>query len=578
MKTIERLYRKSNKTPVVLLCHSMGCKIGHYLLNFLLLKVGQAWIDRHIHSYVPVGAPHLGAQKSIRGMIDGDKMGLDAFLDKDEGLMLGRSLGSVPGLFPFEESVGGADSTMIPPQSAVDATLPQSHPIPTAILRHESSLRISLPAQCLHLKSFVHNRRRLPPTKLRLALQIGDDIIIRTSFVSVTKGGRGYSQLQVNFPDAVWLIACPPTIEQTLSRYPYIQLHLEEPGAGSAPKQRSSIFHLDILWIFRLVCCLIEWIFCCPCAVVWKLGCCVIGGVKKGADMTAALLGDFRVIGQSGRVDWKKGVIDTSLKTNISGGEGGGTMMYQIFTKIQATDGIRYGFFLSKPTAETLTIYVRWEPCTTNLTTSSMVCHSRHKNARKHGTFDIMKRDISYNACNINQLLQMEGLTDAIHLVKETYEKDPLGPLSLSAWQPPPVKKVIAIYGVNLATEIAGVYRRNPSVRISMSNTPGNNTCHAIKQLFVLDKEAKLDDTCSDTHIIEEGIIKETRTTPQKIIGGGTKRKSGDGTVSYWSLQHCKSWQGKCDVTVHEIDGAEHRAILNDKRFHTVLLELLGCK
>ena len=81
IKQVELLYQKSNNTQVVLLCHSMGCKTGHYLLNFVLHKKGkkngQAWIDKHIHSYVPVGAPHLGAQKSIRGIVDGDKMGLE---------------------------------------------------------------------------------------------------------------------------------------------------------------------------------------------------------------------------------------------------------------------------------------------------------------------------------------------------------------------------------------------------------------------------------------------------------------------------------------------------------------------
>ena len=29
-------------------------------------------------------------------------------------------------------------------------------------------------------------------------------------------------------------------------------------------------------------------------------------------------------------------------------------------------------------------------------------------------------------------------------------------------------------------------------------------------------------------------------------------------------------------MVIHEIDGAEHRAILNDKRFHNILLDLLG--
>lgn len=226
IKQVELLYKKSNNTPVVLLCHSMGCKTGHYLLNFVLHKKGkkngQAWIDKHIHSYVPVGAPHLGAQKSIRGIVDGDKMGLEAFLDEDEGLMLGRSFGSVPWLFPTE-SVDGAED---------EALLPQPPPIPAVILRNDATLRIILPAQKLNLKSFVHNRKKLPPTKLRLAIQIGDDVIVRTDFVDVKKEGHTYSSLHIRLDEGSWLIACPPTLQDTLKLYPYIQLHLEEPGVS----------------------------------------------------------------------------------------------------------------------------------------------------------------------------------------------------------------------------------------------------------------------------------------------------------------------------------------------------------
>jgi hypothetical protein len=94
MRRIERMYKENNQCPVVLLCHSMGCKMGHYLLNFARKHRGQIWIDQHIHTYMPVGAPHLGVSKALRASISGDKMTLDAFLNDEEGLFLGRSLGS----------------------------------------------------------------------------------------------------------------------------------------------------------------------------------------------------------------------------------------------------------------------------------------------------------------------------------------------------------------------------------------------------------------------------------------------------------------------------------------------------
>lgn len=94
---VERLYRNNSDTAVVLLCHSMGCKMGHYFINWINLNenYGPKWLEQYVHTYMPVGAPHIGAPKSIRATIDGDKMGLDTFLHDEEGLVMGRSLGSM---------------------------------------------------------------------------------------------------------------------------------------------------------------------------------------------------------------------------------------------------------------------------------------------------------------------------------------------------------------------------------------------------------------------------------------------------------------------------------------------------
>jgi hypothetical protein len=47
-----------------------------------------------LQPFQPVSGPHLGANKACRGMISGDKMGLESFLNDEEGLSLGRSFGS----------------------------------------------------------------------------------------------------------------------------------------------------------------------------------------------------------------------------------------------------------------------------------------------------------------------------------------------------------------------------------------------------------------------------------------------------------------------------------------------------
>jgi hypothetical protein len=34
-------------------------------------QVGQPWIDRHVHSMLPVAGPFLGARKSYRAVLSG---------------------------------------------------------------------------------------------------------------------------------------------------------------------------------------------------------------------------------------------------------------------------------------------------------------------------------------------------------------------------------------------------------------------------------------------------------------------------------------------------------------------------
>ena len=126
MDLIETLYHNNHQTPVVLVCHSMGCRIGHYLLNFAKSqdhRGGQAWIDKYIHTYCPIGGPHLGAPKSVRSVISGDKMGLDTFLSDTEALVMGRSLGSTPLLMPTTLPPDAPASTIIRMEGAIEVTV-----------------------------------------------------------------------------------------------------------------------------------------------------------------------------------------------------------------------------------------------------------------------------------------------------------------------------------------------------------------------------------------------------------------------------------------------------------------------
>lgn len=111
-ETIEEL-RQQNNLPVAVIAHSMGNRVFHYFLNWIKLKVplcffashfqddGEKWLEDNIHTFIAVGAPWLGAPKSLRGLVTGERMGLEALLDREEALMWGRTLGSTLCLLPI---------------------------------------------------------------------------------------------------------------------------------------------------------------------------------------------------------------------------------------------------------------------------------------------------------------------------------------------------------------------------------------------------------------------------------------------------------------------------------------------
>jgi hypothetical protein len=99
------------------------CKTAHYLLNFAKSKEGQDWIDKYIHTYFSVGAPHLGAPKSMQCTIIGDKTGLDAFLSEEEALICARSFGSVPWMFPLTIPQGMSSAAYLQREGVLHVTV-----------------------------------------------------------------------------------------------------------------------------------------------------------------------------------------------------------------------------------------------------------------------------------------------------------------------------------------------------------------------------------------------------------------------------------------------------------------------
>lgn len=98
-KSIEEMV-KVNQKPVVLLAHSMGNKVIHYFLQKMKVEKGQDWLDYHIHTLFSVGAPWLGAHKTLRALTLGERFGLDPFLTEEEAKQLTRTFGGFLALLP----------------------------------------------------------------------------------------------------------------------------------------------------------------------------------------------------------------------------------------------------------------------------------------------------------------------------------------------------------------------------------------------------------------------------------------------------------------------------------------------
>mmetsp|Transcript_19801 Transcript_19801/g.37219 ORF Transcript_19801/g.37219 Transcript_19801/m.37219 type:complete len:223 (+) Transcript_19801:946-1614(+) len=183
------------------------------------------------------------------------------------------------------------------------------------------------------------------------------------------------------------------------------------------------------------------------------------------------------------------------------------------------------------------------------------------------------KASWEYDECSGFGILKKEEHDAILTNVSDIYDKDPLNPRD--RYGAPPVKRVKAIYGINLETEVGAVYKRRRAIAVNKNK---------VRSMHKLDLYAKLGQSGGlDGFKIEKGVLMETRDTPQ-MIDGPTKfrssavakefmRRSGDGNVPYYSLQFCRTWERQCLVSVSELDGAKHRAILADKRFHKILTE-----
>jgi hypothetical protein len=557
MQQVEDLYRQNDNTPVILLCHSLGTKTCHYFLNFARRhhgRGGQEWLDQYIHTYLPVGGPHLGAPKALRSVISGDKMGLDTFLNTEEALSFGRSLGSGPWLFPTTLPEGVPSSVYVRPQGVLEVLIVK--PVnANALVEQRTSMhkpdRYQIAA--ILVEEEGDGSKRIVSTPMSLA-----DEYDRADFSSE----RLYFAIMGQHT----------ALNHGDMKEPYLQFLLQEPGIGVAKQEQSTERFNPLKCCLKCITCF--WI----CDLVYRIlqffTCILVQGLTLSADVISRAAGGSTTLAQSDRFYliedriWSGQAVTLDLelfhKDDIGRKEGGCCCCFCCWcfqTPVQ-------------PRTTKLSLQLTWTPYNM-IKSSNHICsriaqqqqqqQQQASNINKGGAtvLTITGKNQTYQEFSGYDILEREGLTPILQVVKDVYDNDAsLGPRTISSVDPPRVKRVHAIYGINLPTEVSGIYKRK-------------DTCLSdsrLKNLYKLDVGAQVARHDKDSgYIVRNGVILETKKTKQHVAAG--RQVSGDGTVPYWSLQHVRTWQGPCEVSVVELDRAEHRDILADTRFHKALLE-----
>lgn len=533
MDRVEQMYNDNNKTPVVIMCHSLGCKVGHYFLNFCLDAKGQDWLDKYIHTYMPVGGPHLGAPKALRSTISGDKMGLDTFLSgkyrtafscinivqissgsanaaaplstDSEALAFGRSLGSGPWLFPAKLPPGAPSPFYFHPQGVVEVSV----------------------TSLVNAKPMLAERRMLSKTKKFKLSMVYNDNVVTTEYHSSNEDGT------VLFDEVFCFATAPDGPNTAKGDSDLLQILLLEPGVSASKheKEHRSCIRKLLCLPFKIL-CILPILFCCLVKHFTILS----------AEAVSRAIGGSTILAASEPINVSEAISkrNNSMEVDLFYGE-----------DRERNDGEGCCCCKYKTNPERITIRISWTP-------------PAKKVAPKRGSIIAVKSDDKEdpkmaNRTDCSDLLEREGLDAILTMIQEVYDSDPLGPRNRSSTKAPPVKRIKAIYGINLSTEIGAVYCRRPAA----IESPTENR-------FEPDSDAKLSkQSKAGGEKLKGGVLYETSKKKQS----DGRFCSGDGTVPYYSLSYVKTWENDCNVEVTELDKAEHREILADPRFHKAVLD-----
>jgi len=123
-------------------------------------------------------------------------------------------------------------------------------------------------------------------------------------------------------------------------------------------------------------------------------------------------------------------------------------------------------------------------------------------------------------------------------------------------FQPPPIDNLWVIYGVNLPTEVSYFFKPSKAKRKRLQLDSAADKFTYQKIAFINPRGLKITD----------GVAFEMRNTYQP---NARTHRSGDGTVPYVSLNFPATWReskdAPKDIKIVEVEGAEHREMLNNE-------------
>lgn len=365
--------------------------------------------------------PHLCFHSvAVRSTICGDKMGLDTFLSDEEALAFGRSLGSGAWLIP-----GG-----LPPG------------VPSTFYFHSQGVlevRITSP---ICVEPMLQERASISKSKKFRLSVVYNGHVATTDYHVPNAGGI------LEFDQLFTFATGPDGPGSAKGSNDLLQVLLLEPGSSlNKYKKETRSFCGNISTVF------------------WHLVLfpfCVIKYVTVlSAEAVSQVVGSGAILAASMPVKVSETLEDlsstASLDVELYYGDDG-AKMYRLGGCLQKC--------AKEPNLEQLSLTMAYKPPT-------MPKPSKRKSVLVITDTSTSDPELASDRLNIScvDLMEREGLDDILGLIENVYDTDPVGPRTRSAMDAPPVKRIKAIYGKNLPTEVGAFYCRRPaSIEKSTTN------------------------------------------------------------------------------------------------------------